>query len=378
MAIIIKGKVILGPSFLSTATVVQRKYNLFTGSNPLVTTLDSPVTEGNFISVQYFGSIQLTDPSTCTSDNGNYVYTGPGDRVEYAGTLNSFYVFNANSGSTTFTCAGIASGPSVIITEYSGVKRTGNPLLSSGQNTGSTTPLQTSIINSSRALLAMGLFNQDLDDYLSLIGPVTLSINTTTGAGEHILIAENLGASPGTNNIGVNTGGSSKNVLEVAAFELESPTQYGILGWNTPDLPTPFSIGSGNIWGCYFDCTQDATAFDQKLRAKSTSGTANVKAGIYTRTGSDSGNDLYLSSETLTLTTTEIVLNFTQNKPLAAGSSYWILFQADADITFWYDTSATPSKYTNLGFYTFGSWPSSFSSVFTELVIVQLWADYSF
>lgn len=217
MAIIIKGKTIIGPT--STATVVQRKYNFFTESNPLVTTLDSPVTAGNLIYVQYLGSIQLTDPSTCTSDNGNTVYTGPGDRVGFGGTLNSFYVYNANAGSTTFTCSGIASGPSVIITEYSGVKRTGNPLLSSGQNTGSTSPLQTSITNSSRALLVLGLFNT-VSDYVSLVGPVTLTINTTTGAGESIVLAENLSASPGTNNIGANTGGDPDNVLAVAAFEL--------------------------------------------------------------------------------------------------------------------------------------------------------------
>jgi len=154
--------------------------------------------------------------------------------------------------------------------------------------------------------------------------------------------------------------------------------QYGILGWNTPNLPTEFSLGALNIWGCYFDATQTATIFDQKLRAKSTSGTINVKAGMYTRTGSNSGNDLYLSPDTLSLTTTDTVLTFSQTKPITNGSSYWIFFQADGDLTFWYDTTATPSKYANLGAYSFGSWPASFSGVFTETVIVQLWADYSF
>ena len=155
-------------------------------------------------------------------------------------------------------------------------------------------------------------------------------------------------------------------------------TQYGILGWNTPDLPTEFSIGALNIWGCYFDSTQDAIIFDQKLRAKATSTTANVKAGIYTRTGTDSGNDLYLSPDTLSLSTSETILTFSQSKPISNGSSYWIFFQTDQDITFWYDIVATPSKYANLGSYSFGDWPSSFSGVFTEVVVIQLWADYSF
>ena len=210
------------------AVIVQRKYNLFTGSNPLVTTLDFPITAGNFIHIKYFGSIQLTDPTTCSSDNGNTVNSGPTERDGFSGSQSDFFIFNANAGTTTITCGGVASGPSVIITEYIGVKNSANPLLASGINKGSTTPLQTSITNSSKALIIMGLFNPTLDDYTSLVGPVTLSINTTTGAGEHILVAENLNASIGTNNIGANTGGSVKNILTVAAFEL-IPTTVNVL-----------------------------------------------------------------------------------------------------------------------------------------------------
>lgn len=163
-----------------------------------------------------------------------------------------------------------------------------------------------------------------------------------------------------------------------AVFGPRQSQSFGILGWNTPDLPTEFTLGALNIWGCYFDSTQDATIFDQKLRARSPVGTINVKAGIYTRTGSNSGNDLSLSPDTLALTTSETILTFTQNKTILNGSSYWIFFQSDSDINFWYDLTGTPSKYANLGAYSFGSWPANFSGVFTESVIVQLWADYSF
>lgn len=155
------------------------------------------------------------------------------------------------------------------------------------------------------------------------------------------------------------------------------PPQYGIIGAEN-NLPFNYSFAAGWIFGCFFECTQNSTLIDHSFRGYATTTTANVRAGVYTLSGPDAGNDLYLSPDILVLNTGGFqTLTFSQNKPLLAGSFYWFLIQGDQDITIPYDNVAG-NQYTALFGYPFGGFPLSYSGAFLNTNIIQTWGTYEF
>jgi len=199
------------------ATVLQREY-VTGGTNPLIGVLSLPVTAGSLIHIQYMGSIGAFGTS-CTSDNGNTVIVGPHENVLFQSSLANFFIYNANAGTTTISMSGIANDGAAIITEYSGVKNTSNPLIDSGSGQGATSPLQSSLTYGVPCLVVMNWFNFNADDYTGLVGPISLVEHNHAGFFPFV-IGENLNASATTDNFGVTTGGQSDNTMTVIAFEL--------------------------------------------------------------------------------------------------------------------------------------------------------------
>jgi hypothetical protein len=154
------------------------------------------------------------------------------------------------------------------------------------------------------------------------------------------------------------------------------PLFYGVIGQQSDLINNDFMHAGGNIVSVYFDCIQTATLFTQKIRLRSSTDNANrMRAGVYTKTGADSGNALSLSADIITFDTSVQTLTFTQNKSINSGTGYWFTYQAEADWFFFYDSSAI-NQYGFLGSAAFGAFPASFSGVSTFPNIIQAWGDY--
>jgi hypothetical protein len=150
---------------------------------------------------------------------------------------------------------------------------------------------------------------------------------------------------------------------------------YGVLGINS-DLPfSDYTWAPTEIVGTYFTSTQNATAYQQNIKAVATNPGTLVKAYLYLQTGVSNGTLITTSSSTLTIGTTPVTLNFPILTTIANGSSYYLLFQANNSINYYYDT-APSSYYVNLFAYTFGSPPASFAGVFTNTNVLQSSLDY--
>jgi hypothetical protein len=100
-----------------------------------------------------------------------------------------------------------------------------------------------------------------------------------------------------------------------------------------------------------------------------------MRAGVYTKTGADSGNALSLSADIITFDTSVQTLTFTQNKTINSGTGYWFTFQGEADWYFFYDSAAF-NQYAFLGSAAFGAFAATFSGVSTFPNIIQAWGDY--
>lgn len=154
------------------------------------------------------------------------------------------------------------------------------------------------------------------------------------------------------------------------------PARYGVIGQQADLVNNDFVHAGGNIVSVYFDCVQTATLFTQKIRLRSATNNANrMQAGVYTKTGADSGNSLSLSSDIITFGTSVSTLTFTQNKTINSGTGYWFAFQGEADWYFFYDSSGV-NQYAFLGNAAFGAFAATFTGVSTFPNIIQAWGDY--
>lgn len=154
-----------------------------------------------------------------------------------------------------------------------------------------------------------------------------------------------------------------------------SRKEYGVLGIDY-DLPfADYTWSPTEIAGTYFTSTQNATAYQQNIKAVAINPGTLVKAYLYLQTGEGNGTLITTSSSTLTIGTTPATLNFPIFASLTSGSSYYLLFQANESINYYYDF-APSAYYVNLFAYTFGSPPSSFSGAFTNTNVLQSSLDY--
>lgn len=174
----------------------------------------------------------------------------------------------------------------------------------------------------------------------------------------------------------------NKNILgsELALItenvSIAPPVYYGVIGQEADLINNDFVHAGGNIVSVYFDCIQTATLFTQKIRLRSASNPNNrMQAGVYTKTGADSGNDLSLSADIITFDTSVSTLTFTQNKTINSGTGYWFTYQAEFDWFFFYDGSAI-NQYAFLGNAAFGAFSATFSGVSVFPNIIQAWGDY--
>lgn len=150
---------------------------------------------------------------------------------------------------------------------------------------------------------------------------------------------------------------------------------YGTLGVTTSLPFANYTWNPFEIVGTYFTSTQSATAYQQNIKAVATNPGTLVNAYLYLQTGVGNGSLIATSSSTLTIGTTPVTLNFPISAALTSGSSYYLLFQANNFINYYYD-NAPSSYYVNIGAPAFGSPPSSFAGVFTNVNILESSLDY--
>ena len=174
------------------------------------------VTAGSTILVQYSGTIDL-DAATCTgSIAGSYTFINK-SRNGYAKSVNQFYVYNHAGGNETITCVGINSSVVIAIYEIGGLDNSSSPLMDSGGAI-NTDPLTDSLTFANDAFLTTFWYNENIDDYVSLVGVDTIAAHET--GGNYNLQAYKELETAGTVSVGLDVGGTIDNVMVNAAWKV--------------------------------------------------------------------------------------------------------------------------------------------------------------
>lgn len=201
-----------GASLAQTPT-----YDLLSGAGALA--YGSPNTAGNTNVVWYFGNNGLFG-ATALSSNGNTYNTFHQQSAGFGLTLYGLYAKNINAGSETVTCAGISGSQSVILLEYNTINTTA-PLLDDGGANGVASPLQDTLTFGANSLLTQIWWNQNVNDFTSLVAGTTQFLQIDNGFGAvFVVLAHNLSATAGSQAVGVNTGGNADNFEASGAFQL--------------------------------------------------------------------------------------------------------------------------------------------------------------
>jgi hypothetical protein len=177
------------------------------------------VKAGSTILVQYSGTIDL-DSAVCSgSIGGSYTFINK-SRDNYNESVNQFYKYNHAGGDETITCTGIASSVVLAIMEIGGLDNTSDPLMASGGSV-LTDPSTASLTFSDPAFLTTFWYNENANDYISLVGVDTIGAHAT--GGNYNLQAYKRRVAAGTISVGLDVGGTANNVMVCAAWRV-APT----------------------------------------------------------------------------------------------------------------------------------------------------------
>lgn len=150
----------------------------------------------------------------------------------------------------------------------------------------------------------------------------------------------------------------------------------GVLGINT-DLPfNDFLHSGGNRTAAFFEATESGIIYQMGVRLRSASDASNeAMVGIYDKTGSDSGNNLTLSTDVKPFGTSLSTLLFDIEKEIVPTTKYILAVQGKSDYYFVYDNLAQPG-FMFLNNAAFGTFDSSFTGVGVFDNTITIWADY--